>query len=224
MCIIIIVKDNTTLKEKRYKMSKSIILKSIEVIDNFEAVNGKDNKRVTLAKTLVNKNVVRYNNGEAVDSGLYGKVTELLSHDEKSTIYRVQAQGKNDAYIIVDGKRRPLEVKTNGGRIESLYKLSTKARESRYISYTLDVTIKAGKPRKDGTCKPAEHRYINALMTIAQFIELVESVNATKVIGHNDSDREVAIQSDSKKLYKALVNGEYMEYYRDWEYFTEDFK
>lgn len=205
-------------------MSKSIIIKSINAIDAFEAKNGKDTKRANTAKMLVNKNVERYNNNEPIDCGLYGKVTELLSHDEKSTIYRVQAQSRNDAYIIIDGKRKPLEIKTNGGRIESLYKLSAKARESRYISYTLDVTIKAGKPRKDGTCKPAERRYINALMTVAQFIDLVESVHATKVIGHSESDREIAVQSDSKKLYKALVNGNYLEYFRDWEYFTEDFK
>ena len=145
-----------------------------------------------------------------------------MSHDEKSTIYRVQAQNRTDAYIIVDGKRKPLEVKTNGGRIENLYRL--KAKDNRYISYTLDIVIKAGKPRKDGTCKPAEHRYVNALMTVAQFIELVESVGATKVIGHNTSDREIAVQSDSKKLYKALVNGNYLEYFRDWEYFKEDFE
>ena len=203
-------------------MSKEILIKTRNEIDNFISMNGKDNKRVSLAKMLYNKNVERYNNNEPIDSGLYGKVKELLSHDEKSTIFRVQAQGKNDAYIIVNGKRRPLEVKTNGGRIESLYGL--KAKDTRYISYTLDVMIKAGKPRKDGTCKPAEHRYVNALMTVAQFLELVESVNAIKVIGHNDSDREVAVQSDSKKLYKALVEGNYLEYFRDWEYFTEDFE
>lgn len=205
-------------------MDNTIILKSISAVDNFTTTSGKDTKRKALAEALINKNVERYNNNEPVDSGLYGKVTELLSHDEKSTIYRVQPQSRNDAYIIVDGKRKPLEVKTNGGRIASLYKLNTKARENRYISYTLDITVKAGKPRKDGTCKPAEHRYINALMTIAQFIDLVESVNATKIIGHNESDKEVAIQSDSKKLYKALVNGNYVEYFRDWEYFTEDFR
>ena len=200
----------------------AIITKSIEAVDNFTIANGKDEKRATLAKALITKNVNRYNNGEPIDSGLYGKVVELLSHDEKSTIYRVQAQNRTDAYIIIDGKRKPLEVKTNGGRIENLYRL--KAKDSRYISYTLDVVIKAGKPRKDGTCKPAEHRYVNALMTVAQFIELVESVGATKVIGHSASDREVAIQSDSKKLYKALVNGNYLEYFRDWEYFKEDFE
>ena len=202
----------------------AIITKSIEAVDNFTIANGKDEKRATLAKALITKNVNRYNNGEPIDSGLYGKVVELLSHDEKSTIYRVQAQSRNDAYIIIDGKRRPLEVKTNGGRIESLYRLNAKARQSHYISYTLDIVIKAGKPRKDGTCKPAEHRYINALMTVAQFIDLVESVDATKVISHNASDREIAIQSDSKKLYKALVNGNYLEYFRDWEYFEEDFR
>ena len=135
----------------------AIITRSIEAVDNFTIANNKDAKRATLAKTLIDRNIEYYNNGEAVDSGLYGKVKELLSHDEKSTIYRVQAQNRTDAYIIVDGKRKPLEVKTNGGRIENLYRL--KAKDNRYISYTLDIVIKAGKPRKDGTCKPAEHRY-----------------------------------------------------------------
>lgn len=201
-----------------------IIEKSIEAVKAFKPKNSKDMKRLNKAVNLVNLNIKRHNNGEPTDSGLLGKVTELLSHDEKSTIVRVQAQNRNDCYIIIDGKRKPLEVKTNGGRVGSLYQMSAKARESRYIHYTLDIETKAGKPRKDGTCKPAEHRYVNVVMTIAEFIRVLEECRATKVIGHNESDREVAIQSDSKKLYKALVNGNYTEYHRDWEYFSEDFK
>lgn len=201
-----------------------IIEKSIEAVKTFKPQNSKDVKRLEKAVNLVNLNIKRHNNGEPTDSGLFGKVTELLSHDEKSTITRVQAQGRNDCYIIIDGKRKPLEVKTNGGRVGSLYQLNARARESQYINYNLDIEIKAGKPRKDGTCKPAEHRVVNVVMTISEFIRVLEECKATKVIGHNESDREIAIQSDSKKLYKALISGNYTEYHRDWEYFSEDFR
>jgi hypothetical protein len=206
------------------KTTLRMIRNSIELVNKFEPKTSYDEKRKIKAIELITINYNRAKAGEPIDCGLYGKVKELTSHDSKSTIVRVQAQSKNDSYIIIDGKRKPLEVKTNGGRIASLYKLSAKAREARYIAYTLDFTVKAGKPRKDGTCKPEEHRYVNALMTVAQFIEIVEATKATKVIGHNDSDREIAVQSDSKKLYKALIDGNFMEYHREWEYFSEDFR
>lgn len=201
-----------------------MIKKSIDLINAFEVKTSYDAKRKTKAVELVTLNYNRASSGQAIDSGLYGKVKELTSHDSKSTITRVQAQGKNDAYIIIDGKRKPLEVKTNGGRVSSLYKLNTKARANRYIFYTLDFTVKAGKPKKDGTCKPAEHRYFSGVMTIAKFIDILDNTNATKVIGHNEADKEIAIQSDSKKLYKALIESNAIEYNPNWEYFSEDFE
>lgn len=201
----------------------TMIKKSIDLINAFEVKTSYDAKRKAKAVELVTLNYNRVSSGQALDSGLYGKVKELLSHDSKSTITRVQAQSRNDAYIIVDGKRKPLEVKTNGGRVASLYKLNAKARANRYIFYTLDFTVKAGKPKKDGSRKPEEHRYFSGVMTVAKFIEILEATKATKVIGHNNSDKELAIQSDSKKLYKALLASEAIEYNPNWEYFSEDF-
>lgn len=198
--------------------------RTIALIQHFEVKTSYDEKRKRKALDIVQTNLNKAKNGLPIDCGMYGKVKELLSHDSKSTITRVQAQGKNDAYIIIDGKRKPLEVKTNGGRISSLYKLNAKARTNRYIFYTLDFTVKAGKPKKDGTCKPAEHRYFSGVMTIAKFIDILDSTNATKVIGHNESDKEIAIQSDSKKLYKALIASNAIEYNPNWEYFSEDFE
>ena len=200
-----------------------MIKKSVELVNAFEVNTSYDAKRKAKAVELITLNYNRVKVNEPIDSGLYGKVKELTSHDSKSTITRVQAQSRNDAYIIVDGKRKPLEVKTNGGRVGSLYNLNAKARQSRYIYYTLDVVIKAGKPKKDGTCKPAEHREFSGVMTIAKFIDILDNTKATKVIGHNESDREIAIQSDSKKLYKALIECGAIEYNPNWEYFSEDF-
>lgn len=197
--------------------------KTIALIQSFDIRTSYDMKRKTKALDIVQRNLDRAKNGLPIDCGMYGKVKELTSHHSRSTITRVQAQNHNDSYIIVDGKRRPLEVKTNGGRIASLYKLNTKARESHFIVYTLDYTVKAGKPRKDGSRKPEEHRYFSGVFTVARFIEILEDTKATKIIGHNDSDREIAIQSDSKKLYRALLESNAIEYFPNWEYFTEDF-
>jgi len=201
------------------KMLKS----SLQLVQAFEVKSSYDAKRKAKALDLIQVNFNKAKANEPIDCGLYGKVKELTSHDSKSTITRVQAQSRNDSYILVDGKRKPLEVKTNGGRISSLYRLNAKARANRYIVYTLDFTVKAGKPRKDGSRKPEEHRYFSGVFTIAKFIEILEATKATKIIGHNDSDREIAIQSDSKKLYKALVASEAIEYNPNWEYFSEDF-
>lgn len=210
-------------KTMNAKTTNRMFERTITLIQHFETKTSYDVKRKVKALNIVQTNLDKAKNGLPIDCGMYGKVKELTSHDSKSTITRVQAQSRNDSYIIIDGKRKPLEVKTNGGRISNLYRLNAKARANRYIVYTLDFTVKAGKPRKDGTCKPEEHRYFSGVFTIARFIEILEATKATKIIGHNESDREIAIQSDSKKLYKALIASGAIEYNPNWEYFSEDF-
>ena len=52
-------------------------------------------------------------------------------------------------------------------------------------------------------------------MRVDTFLNLIESVNAIKVIQHNGydvNDAERAVQGDSKKLYKALKNGGYTDF------------
>lgn len=194
--------------------------RTLKAIEAFKASSKYDERRHNEAVRLFKADIERATN----DSGLYGKVKELFSHDSKSTITRVQAQNRTDNYIIVDEVRKPCEVKTNGGRVGKLYLMSAKAKASNYIVYELDYTTPQGKPRKDGTCKPAEHRQACKVMTVKQFIELLEETKATKVIGHNASDTEIAVQSDSKKLYKALTSGEYLDYIRGFHYISEDFE
>lgn len=192
------------------------------LIEEFDIFTAYDKKRKALAEMLLSKDLERLANGEPTDDGLYGKVFELFSHDSDSTITRVQAQNRTDVYIFVDGKRKQCEAKTNGGRIGSLYKMSDTAKAKNYIVYNLDFFVKAGKPRKDGTCKPAEHRKACKVMTVKAFLQILEETGATKVIRHTDSDKEVAVQSDSKKLYKALITGGFVDYepgayFETWE-------
>lgn len=193
-------------------------IRTLVLIHSYKPQSTLDSKRLDKATDMFFADVVNADTGMNTDSGLYGKVAELLAHDSKSTITRVQAQGRNDNYIIVNGKRKPCEVKTNGGRIGNLYAMSERSQESRYIAYKLDFIVKAGKPRKDGSRKPAEHRKAYKVMTVKAFLQLLEETGATKVIGHSDSDREIAVQSDSKKLYKALMTGGYADYKRGAEY------
>ena len=194
--------------------------RTLKAINNYKARSNRDNKRLEKAIELFNNDLERHNS----DSGLYGKVIELFSHDSNSTIIRVQAQNRNDNYIIVNGKRKACEVKTNGGRIGNLYNMSMRTRKTNYIIYHLNYDTPIGKPRKDGTRKPSEHREACKVMTVQQFIELVENCKATKIIGHNETDREVAVQGDSKKLYEALTSGKYLDYLRGFEYIAEDFE
>lgn len=198
--------------------STNVQIRTLNLLKSYKASTKYDVKRYNKAIELMKLDLERAKNGEPTDDGLYGKVAELLAHDEHSTIVRVQAQSCNDNYIIVDGKRKPCEVKTNGGRVGSLYSMSTRAQESNYIAYNLDFIVKAGKPRKDGTCKPAEHRKVYKVMTVKAFLEILEETNATKVIGHTDSDREIAVQSDSKKLYRALLESGFPDYDREATY------
>lgn len=200
-----------------------LVKKSNEILKAFEVTTKHDEKRYNNALNLIRINIERIKHNEPIDSGLYGKVKELLSHNAKSTITRVRPQGKSDSFILVDGKHKPLEVKTNGGRIEALFKMNSRSRSTNYIRYTLDFTVKAGKPRKDGTCKPAEHRYFDGVMLISEFMNIIESTKAYKTICHNSSDIERAIQCDSKKLYNALLNSNHVPYKADFDYMTEDF-
>lgn len=195
---------------------------SIEAIGDYSPQTSYDYKRVLEAIRLVMLDLARAREGAGLDSGLAGKVKECLSRQERSTITRVRAQGKIDAFVKVDNKRYPAEVKTNGGRIEALYDVKTP--DTYFVIYELEVVIKAGKPRKDGTRKPAEHRYTCKVMTVRQFLDLLDSTKAVKIIGHNEADRERAVQADSKKLYKALMTGGYKDYDRfdtlTWADFT----
>lgn len=206
------------------KRQIALITKSVEILKAFEVVTKHDEKRYNNALNLIQINIERVKRNEPIDSGLYGKVKELLSHNSNSTITCVRSQGKTDSFISVDGKRKPLEVKTNGGRIENLFTMSERSRSTNYIRYTLDFTVKAGKPRKDGTCKPAEHRYFDGIMLISEFMRIIEDTKAYKTICHNSSDIERAIQSDSKKLYNALLNSNYVPYKADFNYTKADFE
>lgn len=193
--------------------------RAIAMLNAFEADSNFDNKRADKARKLIELDLMRGQLGLPTDSGLAGKVAEILGHDSDSTITRVQKQGATDLYVIIDGKRTKCEYKTNGGRIESLYRV--RKPEASYIVYELDFTP-APRKLKDGTIVYSERRYVKKLMTVADFLGIIEDTKAVKIASHKGQcDAERAVQCSSKKLYNALMNGNFTDYDRNKTYLSD---
>ena len=193
--------------------------RAIAMLNAFEADSNFDNKRADKARKLIELDLMRSQLDMPNDSGLAGKVAEILGHDSDSTITRVQKQGATDLYVIIDGKRTKCEYKTNGGRIENLYRV--RKPEASYIVYELDFTP-APRKLKDGTIVYSERRYVKKLMTVADFLGIIEDTKAVKIASHKGQcDAERAVQCSSKKLYNALMNGNFTDYDRNKTYLSD---
>ena len=159
--------------------------------------------------TATKTEVKRYNNAMRIlsnenDSGRWGKAFEILNVSDTARKTYVAAQGKIDGYFNYEGKRKPVEYKTNGGRIGNLYKLAKP--ENAFIVYSMDFETRQTY-RKDGTPRPTKHYQVApVILKVSDFLAILEHCGATKVIGHADKgDDEIAVQGDSAKLAKCLA-------------------
>lgn len=157
------------------------------------------------------------------DSGLNGKIFEILTNKETSHKAKVASQNKADGYFTFNGKSVKVEKKTNGGRIGALFTAGGKVK-SGFIVYSMCFDTRQTF-RKDGTPRETKHyETADLIFTNADFIAILEHCNAIKVIGHSgQNDSEMAVQGDSVKLYKVL--SEYpIEFNPNEHYTTEDFE
>lgn len=156
------------------------------------------------------------------DDGRFGKLFELLFVGDTSHKSKVAKQGKIDGYFWLNGKRHKVEYKINGGRIGSLLRVVKP--DTEYIIYIMEFTTRT-YTNKDGSIGGGKHYASTAcIFTVADFLKLVNHLNATKVIGHaNKNDTEVAVQGDSAKLCKALWDYP-IEFNPDNRYITDDFE
>lgn len=197
-----------------------------ELIEDYEVTTKYDAKRKAYAIEKLERDIALSESGNATDDGLYGKVFELFCHSPNSTICTFRRQGINDCYIVIDGKRKKAEVKTNSGRIGNLYKMPINERKARYIVYTICRVKPAGKHvKKDGSVAPAEEWYLPPIvMTIENFLNEVENHKAVSNIGHNDyieDDHEPNVRGDKAAFYKALLNRK-SAYYERFATYTKD--
>ena len=151
--------------------------------------------------------------------GTNGIVTELMCARPNSNKADVSKQGKADVHIKYNGRYIPAEVKTNGGRVDSLLNGTNKAK---FVIYALDFTQK----HKAGKNTPAreEHRHIDpVIIPTAIFLQVLRECNAIKEVAHNGIVDGIAIQPSSKKLFQWLENWP-VEFHNDWDYTSEDFE
>lgn len=156
------------------------------------------------------------------DSGRWGKAFEVLNVSDTSHKVTVSSQGKIDGYFYLDGKRKAVEYKTNGGRIGALYRMTKP--ENAYIIYSMDFETRQTY-RKDGTPRDTKH-YVVApvILKVSDFLAILEHCNATKVIGHQGKgDDEIAVQGDSAKLAKCLADYP-ITFDPNYRYTSEDFE
>ena len=190
----------------------NVQMRTMKRINAFNPINSNDEKRKRKAIEMLTIDVQRLKDGAPTDCGLYGKVDELLNHDSFSTCYKPRSTKYHDIDPWINGERVKAENKTNGGRIEKLYRMKDK--HNRFIVYTIDYIVPI-RLKKDGSTSGGEYRHVSKIMRVDTFLNLIESVNAIKVIKHNGydiNDAERAVQGDSKKLYKALKNGGYTDF------------
>lgn len=140
-----------------------------------------------------------------IDDGIWGKLEELLNVSATSHKTEVSKQGEVDNYFYYEGSRKPVEYKTNGGRIEALYRL--RKPENSFIVYSMDFETRQTY-RKDGTPRPTKHYVVEPIiLRVSDFLAILEHCNAVKVLEHKGkNDRERAVQGDSAKLAKCLAD------------------
>lgn len=148
---------------------------------------------------------------KGVDSGAFGKKRELEHTRENSLKNKVSRAGMPDNYFKFNGKAKPYECKTNGGRVGAVI-ASLEHGNDGFIVYEMNVcnSTTGGKPR---IITPV-------IMHYSQFIELLKDTGALRL---NSRDGEPCIQVSSKKLYERLLDYPIIFDEND-EYTSDDFE
>ena len=145
----------------------------------------------TKAQRIRKANAWRHYYNIPNDDGAIGRIKDILSKSENSTILNFSKQNQADCFIWVDGSRYKAERKTNGGRIGELY--GKKA--PKFVVYSMDI-CNSGTANLRRVVEPI-------VLTTVDFIALLEKCKATK--STNGKNPEVAIQVTSKALYLELL-------------------
>ena len=159
----------------------------------------------------------RYN--PAIDSGYFGRVTENQCARPKSRKKCVSSAGQADVHVKYNGRYVLAEVKTNGGRVDSLIDGSNK---SKFVIYVMEYVQrhKAGKKTEAWE----ERRSVGPIIIpTALFLNCLHEVNAVKTVNKHGEYDGLGIQVSSKKLYQRLLQWP-VEYDRTRDYTSADFE
>lgn len=202
-----------------------IQIATMQLINDYEVVSEYDAKRLEVAKDLLQRDAKRTMCGLNSNSGLYGQVFELLMRKPTSTVTWVQSSNKSDYITRINGTTTHVEVKTNFGRVGEYFK--SECNSTKYIIYAMCCEKVAKHERKDGTKDIKRWRIEPIIMRMCDFLEILESTNATKYIEHKNlvtSDKELAIKQWYNPFYEALKAYDATPYNRLGNYKASDIK
>ncbi len=146
---------------------------------------------------------------KGIDSGAWGKALELSLTPSRSKKTTVAGHGVEDNYFHLDGKRVPVEIKSNGGRIGALLKMEKP--QNAYVVYRLHLCNSTTSGKMVDI--PAK------IMTVSRFLEILQKTGAVR---ENSRDKEPCIQPSKRGLWKEL-EGE-MSYDPDRHYIKEEIR
>lgn len=155
-----------------------------------------------IRNTDVNKVYVTPVKNSGIDSGIIGKNSEILFRamvaKSKKAVNHIIVNG-NDCYIIIDGKRYPLEIKTGRGELNSILDGTKKG----YIAYCYRPNLDVDTPEQ----------FIKQfyLVTIEDFIKVVTAYYGRKrrpIIEHkksSDGRDVIAIKNLAENTRKSFL-------------------
>lgn len=128
---------------------------------------------------------------KGVDSGAFGKALELELTPIHSPKTCVAGHNTADNYFYLDGKRVPVEIKSNGGRVGQL--LKSENPETSYVVYRLHMC----NSTTGGKLIDIPAR----VMTVSRFLEILQTAGAIRL---NSRDKEPCIQPSKRTLWNSL--------------------
>ena len=209
--------------EMRKTMLNKVQIRTNELINAYEPKTKEDLERKAKAIERLTEDIERVANGFNADSGLYGKVSEILSQRPHSIITDVRPSNKDDGYIFINGKRYAIEHKTNYTDIEKFINKPIEWQKSHVIHYTINDTTKEVINKKTGHVTPSKTLYFDGVLTFYDFFRIGYEFNAIKKNANNRNNTNHTYFRHSTKLCKYLNSLNIVEYVRHGYYVSDDF-
>jgi hypothetical protein len=192
-------------------------------INQFTVKTSQDAKRLETAKKRLLDDVARLEAGTPTDSGLYGKVSEILSQRPNSTITDVRAVNLDDGYIFINNKRYSVEHKTNYTDIEKWINKPIEWQKTHVIHYTIDDLTKTVTNKKTGHTTPSKRLYFDGVLTFYDFFTIGYKFNAIKKNANSRNKTNHTYFRHSLKMCKYLNSLDIVGYANNGYYNSDDF-
>ena len=195
---------------------------TMELINNYKPLTKADEIRLNTAKKRLIADVQRLASGQPTDSGLHGKVSEILGQSKKATSKDVHSANAIDGYVFIDGKRLTLEHKTNYTDIDKWINKPIEWQKKHYIRYTINDVTKAVTNKKTGHTTPAKRLQFDGILSFYDLFSIGYKFDAIKPHTTNNGESHIYLRHGTK-ICKYLNSLNIAPFERNGRYTSEDF-